>query len=97
MKDFYKCIEVFKELLKTYSNTRWLGLVYFYLGNCYENLLEIDKAKDIYSKITTDITSNFTDKEVLQYLNHNIESTPAAIHLMHLLKQDSVDRQAYSN
>jgi len=78
---------------RLYSNTRWLGLAYFYLGNCYENLLEIDKAKDIYSKITTDITSNFTDKEVLQYLNNNIESTPAAIHLMHLLKQGSIDRQ----
>ena len=97
MKDFNKCIEVFKELLEAYSNTRWLGLAYFYLGNCYENLLEIDKAKHIYSKITTDITSNFTDKEVSQYLNNNIESTPAAIHLMHLLKQDSIDRQAYSN
>jgi len=92
MKDYNKCIEVFKELLETYSNTRWLGLVYFYLGNCYENLLEIDKAKDLYSKITTDITSNFTDKEVSQYLNNNIESTPAAIHLMHLLKQYSDDK-----
>jgi len=92
MKDFKKCIEAFKELLKTYSDTRWLGLAYFYLGNCYENLLEIDKAKYIYSKITTDITLNFTDKEVSQYLNNNIESTPAAIHLMHLLKQDSIDR-----
>jgi hypothetical protein len=88
---------VFKELLKTYPNTRWLGLVYFYLGNCYENLLEIDKAKDIYSKITTDITSNFTDKKVLKYLNSHIESTPAAIHLMHLLKHDSVDKQVYRN
>ena len=92
MKDFDKCIEAFKELLKTYLDTRWLGLAYFYLGNCYENLLEIDKAKYIYSKITTDITLNFTDKEVSQYLNNNIESTPAAIHLMHLLKQDSIDR-----
>ncbi len=62
-----------------------------------ENLLEIDKAKDIYSKITTDITSNFTDKEVLQYLNIYIELTPAAIHLIYLLKQDSIDIQAYSN
>jgi tetratricopeptide (TPR) repeat protein len=96
MKDFNKCIEVFKELLKT-TDTRWLGLVYFYLGNCYENLLEIDKAKDIYSKITTDITSNFTDKKVLKHLNGHIELTPAAIHLMHLLKHDSVDRQAYGN
>jgi hypothetical protein len=72
-------------------------LAYFYLGNCYENLLEIDKVKHIYSKITTDITSNFTDKEVSQYLNNTIERTSAAIHLMHLLKQDSIDRQAYSN
>jgi tetratricopeptide (TPR) repeat protein len=92
MKDFNKCIEAFKELLKAYSDTRWLGLAYFYLGNCYENLLEIDKAKYIYSKITTDITTNFTDKEVSQYLNNNIESTPAAIHLMHLLKQGSLKR-----
>ena len=92
MKDFNKCIEAFKELLKAYPDTRWLNLAYFYLGNCYENLLEIDKAKYIYSKITTDITLNFTDKEVSQYLNNNIESTPAAIHLMHLLKQDSIDR-----
>tara|TARA_B100000315_G_C14386698_1_gene499987 strand:- start:113 stop:850 length:738 start_codon:yes stop_codon:yes gene_type:complete len=97
MKDFKKCIEALEGLLKTYPNTRWLGLAYFYLGNSYENLLEIDKAKDIYSKITTDITSNFTDKEVLQYLNIYIELTPAAIHLMHLLKQDSIDIQAYSN
>jgi len=97
MKDYNKCIEVLEGLLKTYPDTRWLGLAYFYLGNSYENLLEIDRAKAIYSKITTDITSNFTDKEVLQYLNNNIESTPAAIHLMHLLKQDSLDRQAYSN
>jgi hypothetical protein len=34
---------------------------------------------------------------VSQYLNNNIERTPAAIHLMHLLKQDSIDTQAYSN
>jgi len=63
----------------------------------HENLLEICKARDICSKITTDITSDFADKEVLQYLNDSIESTPAAIRLMHLLKQGSIDRQAYCN
>jgi len=92
MKEFGKCKETFEDLLETYPDTRWLGLAYFYLGNCYENLHEIDKAKEIYKKITTDIASNFIDIKVSEYLNNSIERTPAAIHLMSLLKHDSINK-----
>jgi len=73
MKDFNRCIETYISLLKAYPNTRWIGPIYFYLGNCYENLHDMDKAKEMYKIIITD--SKFL-----------IESTPAAIHLMHLNK-----------
>jgi len=92
MKEFNKCKETFENLLKIYPDTRWLGLAYFYLGNCYENLYEIDKAIEIYKKTTTDIASNFIDIKVSKYLDNTIEMTPAAIHLMNLLKHNSINR-----
>lgn len=87
MKDFNRCIETYISLLKAYPNTRWIGAIYFYLGNCYENLHDMDKAKEMYKIITTDIKLNFSDVTVSNYLNSAIEGTPAAIHLMHLKKR----------
>ena len=52
MKKYDKCITSLQELCKKFPNNRWKGLAYFYLGDCYEKLGEIEKAKSFYYNST---------------------------------------------
>lgn len=83
MKNYAKSVETFLSIVKTYPDTRWLGLIYFYLGDSYENPNETNKAINSYKRITSDIVVNFSG-EKLDHLQNYIELTPAAIHLKHL-------------
>jgi tetratricopeptide (TPR) repeat protein len=51
MQDFNRCISTFEQLLREYPDNRWIEEIYFYLGDAYEHIKEIAKARFYYSKI----------------------------------------------
>ena len=62
MKDFTSAAESFKSLLKEYPDTRWVQLVYFYLGNSYEKLNQTEKAINTYKRINTFFSDSSSNK-----------------------------------
>jgi hypothetical protein len=85
-ENFTKSAETFESILKEFPDSRWVGLIYFYLGDSYENLNEIEKAINSYQAITIGAKSRFADAVVLNHLNNRMEMTPAAIRLHSLMK-----------
>jgi hypothetical protein len=84
-KNFTRSAETFESILKEFPDSRWVGLIYFYLGDSYENLNKIEKAINSYQAITIDIKSRFIDAVVSNHLYDYMELTPAAIRLHFLM------------